>query len=462
MLRSCSSQTFSHSQGPAHAKADEVLESSRLFGLPPRRQRQMSLVISRFCSLLIVLLLGTSCQAPSSQNPGPPAAPPSLTRPSHVDAVPSYRIGALLPLSGPMAAYGQEVLHGIQLAIDRQNRNAGQAAIKLAVRDMGAGIPIQVPLSALLDEPRLLAVIGPLVSHQVEAAAKVVDAAKIPLITPSATLPNVRQLSPYVFSTALTYPLQAEQIAAYAMGQFGYRRFGVIHPENGYGRQLAHLFIEEVRRQGGEVIHVESYQEDETDFAKQITRLKSAYWRRIQQDRHTKAGKEPSPHTDKRGQDPRSRRSLDAIYLPGAFRQAMAIAAQLRFHDVKVRLLGSNAWHSEDLAHFSDKSIQGGIFVDSFCAESSTLAVREFVAAYRARYHAEPSMFAAQAYEAVQVVLEGVRTGLTSGKKLRAFLDQGNSLPTLQGPTSFNPNGVLNRKLCVVQVGQNGQLSPMQ
>jgi ABC-type branched-subunit amino acid transport system substrate-binding protein len=376
--------------------------------------------------------------------------------------VPSYRIGALLPLSGPMAAFGQEVLHGIQLAIDRQNHDAGQVPIKLVVRDAGVGTPIQVPLSALLDEPRLLAVIGPLVSKQVEAAAKVVDDAKIPLITPSATLPNVRQLSPYVFSTALTYPLQSEQIAAYAMGQLGYRRFAVIHPENGFGRQLAQLFIEEVRRQGGEVIDVESYEEDETDFAKQITRLKSAYWRRIRQDRYTKAGKEPRHHTDKRRQDNRSRRSLDAIYLPGGFRQAMLIAAQLRFQDMKVRLLGSNAWHSEDLGHWSDKSIQGGIFVDSFFAESRTAAVREFVEAYRARYHAEPSMFAAQAYEAAQAVLEGTRKGIISGKKLSAFLEQADSLPTLQGPTSFNGKGLLDRKLVLLQVGEKGQLTQLQ
>jgi ABC-type branched-subunit amino acid transport system substrate-binding protein len=361
-----------------------------------------------------------------------------------------------------MAAYGQEALHGIQLAMDQQNRDTGQAGITLVVRDTGGGIPIQDRLSALLDEPRLVAVIGPLVSQQLEAVAKVVDDAKVPLITPSATLSNLRQFSPYVFSTASTYPLQAEQITAYAMGPLRYRRFGVIHPENGYGRQLAHFFIEEVRRQGGEVIHVESYQEDETDFAKQITRLKSAYWKRVQQDRQLNRKKESGNYTDKKKPNARFPRSLDAIYVPGAFRHAILIAAQLRFHDMKVPLLGSNAWHSADLAHFSDKSIQGSIFVDSFFAESRIAAVREFMEAYQARYHAEPSMFAAQAYEAAQVVLMGIRGGATSGKKLRAYLEEARSLPTLLGPTSFNRHGVLNRKLFALQVGQNGQVIPLQ
>jgi ABC-type branched-subunit amino acid transport system substrate-binding protein len=58
-------------------------------------------------------------------------------------------------------------------------------------------------------------------------------------------------------------------------------------------------------------------------------------------------------------------------------------------------------------------------------AESRIAAVREFVEAYQVRYHAEPSMFAAQAYEAAQVVLMGIRGGATSGKKLRANLGGG-------------------------------------
>ncbi|MDF0673878.1 MAG: penicillin-binding protein activator [Nitrospira sp.] len=404
----------------------------------------------RFCCLLTLLLLITSCQAPSSQKQGPSVSP----------TVPLFRIGALLPLSGPMAPHGQEVLRGIQLAIDRHNRETGKVVVQLALHDTAHGAtPIEKQLSALLHDSHPLAVIGPLLSLQVEAVAKVADDEKVPLITPIATLPNVRQLSPYVFSTALTYRLQAEQLAAYAMGRLGYRRFAVMHPDNSYGRQLAHFFVEEAKRQGGEVIDVESYQEQETDFAKQIARLKSAYWRRIQQDRQTNRGKASDSRQDGKGQHTlSSHRSLDAIYLPGSFLQAVLIATQLRFHDLKVRLLGSSAWHSSDLAHFPDKAIQGGLFVDSFFAESQAPSARKFVEAYRQRFGTESTPFAAQAYEAAEVILTGIRGGAASGKQLRAYLEQADALPSFLGPTSFDRHGVLARKLLVFQVGQNGQL----
>jgi len=361
-----------------------------------------------------------------------------------------------------MAAYGEEVLNGIQLAIDRYNRDAGTATVQLVLQDTADGTrPIEKQLSALLRDSHPLAVIGPLVSQQVEAAAKVADDDKIPLITPSATLSNVRQLSPYVFSTALTYSIQAEQMADYAMRRYGCRRFAVIHPDNGYGRQLAHYFIEEAKRQGGEVITVESYREDETDFAKEIARVKAASWRRIQQDRQSNLGSQPGNRENGKGQRAVSRRGLDAIYLPGTFRHAVLIAAQLRFHDLKVRLLGSNAWHTSDIAHFPDRSIRGGVFVDSFYAQSRVPAVREFVEAYRARYNSEPSLFAAQAYEAAQLVVSGIAAGATSGKKLRVFLERADSLPALLGPASFNSTGVLNRRLFVLQMSQDGQVIPL-
>lgn len=464
MLHAGLSQGECPSKGRGRVVVDKVVEPTRRFRLPGRAPVRLPLIADHICHLLLllllILLLCTSCQAPSNR----PSIPPPFSRSSPADAARSYKIGALLPLSGPMAPFGQEALHGIQLAMDQQNRETGQGGATLVVRDTATGgnTSLQDRLSALLDEPSLMALIGPLVSQQVEAVAKVVDDAKIPLITPAATLSHVRQLSPYLFSVALPYPLQAEQLAAYVMGRLGYRRFGVIHPDNNYGRQLAHFFTEEVRRQGGEVIHVESYREDQTDFAKQITRLKSAYWKRVRQDRRPNRGQESGNHTEKRTQSALPRRSLDAVYLPGAFRHVILIAAQLRFHEMKVQLLGSNAWHTADLTHFPDRSIQGGIFVDSFFAESRTPAVRKFVEAYRAGYHVEPSMFAAQAYEATQVVLEGLTKGITSGKKLRAYLEQTDSLPTLQGPTSFSRDGILNRKLFVLQVGEKGQLISLQ
>lgn len=50
----------------------------------------------------------------------------------------------------------------------------------------------------------------------------------------------------------------------------------------------------------------------------------------------------------------------------------------------------------------------------------------------------------------------------TSGKKLRVYLEQANSLPSFQGPTSFNRDGILNRKLFMLEVGQKGHLIPLQ
>jgi ABC-type branched-subunit amino acid transport system substrate-binding protein len=69
-----------------------------------------------------------------------------------------------------------------------------------------------------------------------------------------------------VFSTALTYELQAKRIAAYAIKEQGFRRFCILHADTTYG-ELARLFAQEVRR-NEEVIAIESYKEGEADVAR--------------------------------------------------------------------------------------------------------------------------------------------------------------------------------------------------
>jgi ABC-type branched-subunit amino acid transport system substrate-binding protein len=97
------------------------------------------------------------------------------------------------------------------------------------------------------------------------------------------------------------------------------------------------------------------------------------------------------------------------------------------------------------------------VFVDGFFAESPDATVREFAEQYRRRYQTNPSLLAAQAYDAARVALEAVRGGATSGKGVREQLLKRQDLPTLGGPASFNAAGMLNRRVFVIQI-KNGKL----
>ncbi len=366
-----------------------------------------------------------------------------------------YLIATVLPLSGQLSTFATDVLQGIQLAVETSREQPGTPSVGLIVKDHDINRQgFLEDLSMLLHHDRPLAVIGPMLSRNLPVMAEMAQKTRVPLITPAATLPNVQRLGNYLFSTSLTYALQAERMATYAAQEQGHRRFCIIHPDTVYGRELARLFAQEVYHLDGEIIAIESFKEGETDFAPQIQRLKAEdlkkYGLAVPVEIPRPAGK-PVNRTEKRVlYTP----GFDAIFIPSRSQDIGLLAAQLAFHDVRVPLLGTNGWNSQDFVRTADRTVDGATFVDGFFLDSPNPAVQAFVQRYRTRFDSPPSLFTMQGYDAARVVLEGIRHGATSGEALQEYLATHRDLPTLTGPAGFGPDGTLRRPLFLLQVKQ--------
>jgi ABC-type branched-subunit amino acid transport system substrate-binding protein/predicted negative regulator of RcsB-dependent stress response len=363
-----------------------------------------------------------------------------------------FLIAAVLPLSGKLAPFANDTLSGIQLAVELHGDRTGGPSVGLLVKDLESDRPSFIDdLSAVLANDRPIAVIGPLLSKNLPVMAELAERAHIPLLTPTATLPNVRRLGSYTFSTALTYQLQAKRIATYAAGEQGFRRFCILHPDTTYGRELARWFAQEVRSHDGEIIAIESYKEGESDIGPQLKRMKAEdlkkYGLSVSVDPIKLGGK-----ITKLDKKVLYTPGFDAIFIPGRAADVGLIAAQLNFHDMKVPFLGSNGWNAPDFARTADQSIDGSVFVDGFFADSPNPNVQDFVERYKKRFQSSPTLFAMQGYDAARFVLEAIRKGATSGEAVRDFLVSQPDLPALGGPAAFLPDGTLNRPLFLIQV----------
>jgi len=363
-----------------------------------------------------------------------------------------FFIAAVLPLSGKLASFANEVLSGIQLAVEANRDKAGSASVGLIVKDFESDLGSFLDdFSELLNTDRPLAVIGPLLSKNLPVMAELAERAHIPLITPTATLPNVRRLGNYVFSTALTFQLQAKRIAAYAIQEQGFRRFCILHPDTAYGRELARLFAQEVRQHEGEVIAIESYKEGETDMSAQLKRMKEEdikrYGLSMPIDQTKLTGK-----LTKLDKKVLYTPGFDAIFIPGRAADAGIITAQLNFHDMKVPFLGANGWNSPDFARTADSSVDGAVFVDGFFSESPTPVVHDFVERYKKRFQVSPTLFAVQGYDAAKLVIDAARSGASSGEAVQEMLLNQPDLSSLTGPAAFGQDGTLNRPLFLIQI----------
>lgn len=374
-----------------------------------------------------------------------------------------YSIAAIFPMSGKLAPFGTEVLNGIQLALEHSKDGGDSPSIGLIVKDTESDRAAFLDeLSNVLSDDRPLAVIGPLLSKNLPVMAEMAERTRVPLITPSATVPNLRRFGTYVFSTALTYGHQAKRMAEYALKEQQFKRFAILYPDTPYGRDLARLFAQEIRQQDGELIASEPYKEGDNDFRAVIAKLKAEdlkqYGVEVQVDNDP--AKTGIRKGGKKGKRLLYSPGFDAIFIPGRSLDVGLLAAQLAFYDIAVPLLGANGWNQPDFARVADRSVEGGVFADGFFAESSSPTVQEFVERYRKRFQATPSLFAAQGYDAARLTVEAIRRGATTGEAVRDYLLMQHDLPTLSGPSGFNPDGTLNRHVFLIQVKQ-GKFVPL-
>jgi len=363
-----------------------------------------------------------------------------------------FLIATVLPLSGHLRPFAKDVLEGIQLAIEQTRELIGTPSIGLIVKDQDANrFGFLDDLSLLLIEEHPLAVIGPLLSKNLPVMAEMAQKTGIPLITPTATLPDVRRLGNYLFSTSLTYNMQAERIATYALQQ-NYRRFSILHPDTTYGRELSRLFAQKVRERGGEIIGIESFKEGDTDFGPQMTRIKDEDLKKYGLAVPITPAQSTSKNANRNDKRILYTPGFDAIFIPSRSSDIGLIASQLAFYDIRVPLLGTNGWNTPDFIRTTDRTVEGATFVDGFFVDSPSPVVKDFVERYRRRFQSTPSLFAMQGYDAARAVIEGIRNGVTSGEALQEFLMTQQRLPSLSGPASFGPDGTLHRPLFLLQV----------
>ena len=330
-------------------------------------------------------------------------------------------LGCLLPLTGPFSIYGEEVLKGIELGIGVRGDQPSQTVLELLIRDTkGKPEEALAGLEDLGNNEKVMAVIGPVSSRAAMAAAEKAQEIGVPIIALTQR-EGIVEVGEMIFRNLLTPSQEIESLLDVAIGQMGLRSFGILYPNNAYGRYCMNLFWDRLNDMGGTVTAVESYGLDDTDFADQIRKMVGLYYPRPAslmqklEDMRTPEDEESTLYPDKT--EPII--DFDAIFIPDDFQRVAMIAPQLAFHDViGVQLLGTSAWQSPKLIEMAKDYIQGAIFSSGFIANSEAPDIRAFVEAYRENFNTDPSVLAANGYDTIRLLKR-----LLSKKEIRTRRD---------------------------------------
>ena len=354
-----------------------------------------------------------------------------------------YRVGVILPLSGVHRPFGERALQGIQCAI----KETDFPLISLAIHDSkGSPWEAEKAVEELVNKERVIAIIGPLLSIDVDRAAKKAQQLKVPLLTFSQ-----KELPPgkedYIFQNSLSPSEQMQTLTDYAVKELDLHTFAVFYPNSPYGLYFKNLFNQEVTQKGGKVSRTVVYQEDQTDFTQEIKgffkiEAVQKYDSRKKKDEEFKAAV-----------------PVDALFIPDAHDRVGTILSQMAYYDIKgLIFLGNSAWNGPGLISIGGKGAEGSIFVDAFFKKDPSPSVTRFVEEFRKANHRDPETLEALSYDGAKFLKEIlVSKSISSPLQLQEELRQTKNFQGVSGLNGFGEDGRAIRTLSILKVNK-GQI----
>ena len=187
------------------------------------------------------------------------------------------RVGGSFALTGPVPDPGLDIRHGAELAIDDLNAAGGLEGFMFElVAEDGACDGTQgtnVGNKFAADET-IVAVTGGTCSGETFGLMPILQEARIPFVSPSATNPDITSSNCDVCNrVALSDALQGATDAKYVFSDLGLSKVAVVHDNSDYGKGVAEIFQNGMAGLGGDVTGFEGVQVGDTDFRAMLARV---------------------------------------------------------------------------------------------------------------------------------------------------------------------------------------------
>ena len=292
------------------------------------------------------------------------------------------KVGAILPLSGDLSAYGKYVQKGIDLAAEEINAKGGIGGANITVlyKDNGGESDKTVSvMNALIAEDKVPVVIGAVVSANTLAVCPIAEKKKVVLISPTSTSPKLSDYKNYVFRTCPSDIYQGKALSdvIFDLKPEG-ARVAVMFVDNDYGVGLKDAFVKSYQ-EGGEIVAVEAHKEGDTEFTGVLSVIKD--------------------------------KNPDVVVLITYVKEGAAIVKQGREEGLDVAWVGSDGIKSDAFIEQAGKDAEGvkATYPISMVSEPVT---ENFVKLYRAKYGAGSiDTDVAYGYDTMHVVAEAIEKG---------------------------------------------------
>ena len=320
-------------------------------------------------------------------------------------------IGVVLPLTGHLAAAGELMKHGFDLALSEVNNGQlGNPQFKFIIED-GASTPegAVAAFNKLIHEDGVSVILGPASSSATEAAFPVAQENQVVAISPTSGARGLSAIGDFVFRIPLATDVVVAKGIPVTYAKLGYQRVATMYDEtDGFSTDRDKALQEAFTATGVEVLTTEPFQSGDTDFSAQLTRIQ--------------------------GLNP------DAIFVSALPPEKPLILVQADELGISVPFVVSSLTNIEVAA--AGAAAEGAITFIDWLPTDDTPGNQAFVKAYSATYGMEPNAFVAASYATVYILAEAIKNAQsTDSAAIRDALANIMDFDTVFGKFSFNADG---------------------
>jgi branched-chain amino acid transport system substrate-binding protein len=337
------------------------------------------------------------------------------------------KIGAILPLTGDNASYGTAIQKGIELGLEEINKVNGINGKKLTIlfeddqADPQKSVAAYKKLTSVDKVPMIL---GGVFSASTLAIAPLAEKDKVVLLSPTSSAVEITQAGDYIFRI---YPSDAYDgifLADFTVKELKAKTASILYMQVASISAITKVFREQFEANGGKLLDVLGYNEGESDFRSQISKIKKS--------------------------------NPDIVFIPSYLKETAVQLKQMKELGLNKPLLAVSSFNDPKIFELAGNAAEGVIFsTPVFDPEGKASAIVKFLDSFAAKYNEKPNIWAGYGYDVVRIAALAMEKGDAKADKIKDALYSIKNFPGVTGSTSFDKNGDVNKELKIMAAKSN-------
>jgi len=296
----------------------------------------------------------------------------------------TIKIGMGAPMTGDNAAFGIDISNAAKIAVADAGEFNGFKFELVAEDDGGTPEGGAAVANKFVSDPNVVAIAGHIFSGATGAAMPIYEKASLPMLSPSATNPDLTKGGSTVFNRVVfTDAAQGKFAATYLYKNLKFTKIAIMHDGQAYGQGLAQVVSDEFKALGGEVVAFQAVTPGESDFSAVLAGI---------------ASKKPQ-----------------AIFFGGYTAEGVVIVNQMKQAGLEgVTFFGDDGTFGQDFLDRTGANGEGAYSTSLIPA--ATDAKNKFDAAYEAAYQTPPgklSPYTWTAYDSAAALIFAIKSVAT-------------------------------------------------